>query len=225
MLVENLGRATRLIKSVLKHGPAATRVAVQAKRLGAKQKLLEFAGLVALVRKHPPATVLEIGTLHGGTLWAWSRVAKEDALIISVDLPGGAFGGGYGEADGDRLRRYARSAQNVHLIRADSHDPKTRDRVVEVLGERSVDVLFIDGDHTYEGVRQDFEVFSPLVRPGGLIVFHDISQHDDPACEVDRLWRSLVDTWPHREFVFGNRLRTNQRRWGGIGVLVQTACD
>jgi hypothetical protein len=34
--------------------------------------------------------------------------------------------------------------------------------------------LFIDGDHTYEGVRRDFEMYSPLVRKGGIIAFHDI---------------------------------------------------
>ncbi|RPH56645.1 MAG: class I SAM-dependent methyltransferase, partial [Acidobacteria bacterium] len=37
-----------------------------------------------------------------------------------------------------------------------------------------LDVLFIDGDHSYEGVRRDFEMYRPLVREGGLIVFHDI---------------------------------------------------
>jgi len=36
------------------------------------------------------------------------------------------------------------------------------------------DFLFIDGDHTYEGVEGDFEMYSPLVRRGGIIAFHDI---------------------------------------------------
>jgi len=34
--------------------------------------------------------------------------------------------------------------------------------------------LFIDGDHTYEGVRKNFEMYSPLVRRGGIVAFHDI---------------------------------------------------
>jgi hypothetical protein len=34
--------------------------------------------------------------------------------------------------------------------------------------------LFIDGDHTYEGVKKDFEMYSPLIRKGGFIAFHDI---------------------------------------------------
>jgi predicted O-methyltransferase YrrM len=38
---------------------------------------------------------------------------------------------------------------------------------------RKIDLLFIDGDHTYEGVKHDWELFSPFVRPFGLVIFHD----------------------------------------------------
>jgi predicted O-methyltransferase YrrM len=37
-----------------------------------------------------------------------------------------------------------------------------------------VDFLFIDGDHRYEGVLADWRDYAPLVRPGGLVAFHDI---------------------------------------------------
>jgi 2-keto-3-deoxy-L-rhamnonate aldolase RhmA len=39
--------------------------------------------------------------------------------------------------------------------------------VKEVLGGQPLDYLFIDGDHTYEGVRKDFEMYGPLVRAAG----------------------------------------------------------
>jgi predicted O-methyltransferase YrrM len=39
---------------------------------------------------------------------------------------------------------------------------------------KRLDFLFIDGDHTYEGVKQDFEMYTPLVRKGGLVAMHDI---------------------------------------------------
>ena len=35
-------------------------------------------------------------------------------------------------------------------------------------------LLFIDGDHSYEGCRRDFELWSPFVVPGGIIAFHDV---------------------------------------------------
>ena len=45
---------------------------------------------------------------------------------------------------------------------------------IRALADTHIDFLFIDGDHTYEGVKSDFEMYSPLVRSGGLIALHDI---------------------------------------------------
>jgi predicted O-methyltransferase YrrM len=39
---------------------------------------------------------------------------------------------------------------------------------------QKLDFLFIDGDHSLAGVKSDFEMYSPLVRPGGFVAFHDI---------------------------------------------------
>jgi predicted O-methyltransferase YrrM len=56
-------------------------------------------------------------------------------------------------------------------------------------------LLFIDGDHSYEGVRRDWELYSPLVRPGGLIALHDIVEGPEWAVgEVPRFWREVRDT-------------------------------
>jgi len=221
MMLRHLPRVARLVGSTLEHGPTAVRIALAAKRRGAKQKLREFAGLIALARKYSLATVVEIGTLHGGTLWAWCQVAADDAAIISIDLPEGPFGGGYREDAASRLRGYARSAQTVHLIRADSHDTRTLEHVRQILGPRQIDLLFIDGDHTYQGVRLDFEMYAPLVRSGGLIVLHDIlPHHDDQRCEVDRFWRDIVTGYEHLAFV-DHRDRGSRGQWGGIGVVVQ----
>ena len=55
----------------------------------------ELTALVRDVRALRPQTVLEIGTAQGGTLFLWTRLAQADAVIVSLDLPGGRFGGGY----------------------------------------------------------------------------------------------------------------------------------
>lgn len=202
------------------YGPRAALTAVRAKRRGAKQKIREFAGLVKLVRAKRPETVLEIGTYRGGSLWAWCRVASPDALIVSVDLPGGAFGGGYDEAEVDRLRAHARPSQTLHLIRADSHAPETLAEVRRLLGDRQVDFAFIDGDHTYDGVKRDFEMYGPLV--SDLIAFHDTLPHNaDSGCQVDRLWRELAENQTTASVEFADRSDTKwDGVWGGIGVLV-----
>lgn len=215
-----LRRASRLVRSFARYGARTTFIAINAKRRGAKQKLLEFAALVSLVRRKRPATIVEIGTLHGGTLWAWCRVAAENAAIISIDLPGGPFGGGYPADATDRLRAFAQPLQDIQLIRGSSHDPRTLARLIEILAGRQVDFLFIDADHTYEGVRADFETFSPLVRPGGLVALHDVLPHDDPTCEVDRFWREVATRYQHHEFLEVRDRR--ERQWGGIGVVIQS---
>jgi predicted O-methyltransferase YrrM len=60
------------------------------------------------------------------------------------------------------------------------------------LAGREIDFLFIDGDHTYEGVKSDFEMYSPLVRAGGLVAFHDIvPDRFETTGEVHIYWNEL----------------------------------
>lgn len=57
-----------------------------------------------------------------------------------------------------------------HFICADSHSVMTLDSIIDQV----FDVLFIDGDHSYEGAQVDLDLYSGLVRPGGLILMHDV---------------------------------------------------
>jgi predicted O-methyltransferase YrrM len=119
------------------------------------------------------------------------------------------------------LRSYGRSGQQLHFIRGDSHEDGTRSRLLETLQGRQLDLLMIDGDHTYEGVKRDFEMYSPLVRQGCPIAFHDILSHpEDQACEVDRFWEETKDAYRHMEFVDPHRDRQG-RQYGGLGILFQ----
>jgi hypothetical protein len=75
--------------------------------------------------------------------------------------------------------------------------------------------MFIDGDHTYEGVKQDFQVFSPLVKKNGLIAFHDILPvQGHSSCGVHRLWAEISSDNDSREFI-GDA----DQEWAGIGLL------
>lgn len=143
-------------------------------------------------RKLRPRTVVEIGTAAGGTLHFLSRVAMDSATIVSVDLPGGRFGGGYSNWRRLLYRRVVKSRQTLHLIRENSQDDRTLQAVKKALGGAMIDLLFIDGDHTYNGVSRDFEIYSKLVRVGGMIAMHDIvPSPGDPAIEVSRLWDEI----------------------------------
>jgi len=213
--------ARRAANAVIESGPLAVGLASMAKRQGAKQKLGEFAALVRLVRRQRPQAVVEIGTYRGGTLRTWCRLADDDATVVSVDLPGGEFGGGYSEGELDRLRRFARRGQRLHLVRADSHSLDTHAQVAALLGDRPVDLLFIDGDHTYEGARSDFEMYEPFVRPGGMIAFHDVLPHAaHTRCEVHLLWGELCKRYDHVDLSDPGEERWDGT-WGGIGVILQ----
>jgi predicted O-methyltransferase YrrM len=99
------------------------------------------------------------------------------------------------------------------LLRADSHQSRTYEETRRSLRGQSLDFLLIDGDHRFDGIRQDFLMYGPLVRPGGLIAIHDIvSAPADKVGGVPAFWewvkghyetRELVDDWSQEGFGIG----------------------
>jgi len=180
------------------------------------QMIEEIVDLLRLVEGAKPLTVLEIGTAKGGTLFLFTRVAHDGALIVSVDMPHGDFGGGYPDYMVPILKSFARQGQSIHLVEGDSHKDETLQEIKKLLNGRGVDFLFIDGDHNYEGVKRDFEMYSPLVSRGGMVAFHDIVP--GPAIHVGgvpRFWDEIKAGRTHKEFI-----RDVGQGGFGIGVLL-----
>ncbi len=179
----------------------------------------ELESLVDKVyRPQPPRVVAEIGTCGGGSLFVFTRLATYDALVISIDLPGGPFGGGYPQWRVPLFESFTRAGQKLHLIRADSHAAPTRHHVEGILAGRKIDFLFIDGDHTIEGVSRDFDIYSPFVRSGGAVAFHDVAEHPPASgCRVRDYWNDIRRQYPSCEFIDQPPLHRF-----GIGVLTMT---
>jgi predicted O-methyltransferase YrrM len=187
-------------------------------RIAPIQVRSEITGLLHVLAQNPPRRLLEIGTAGGGTFFLLSRVAADDALLISADLPFGPFGG-YPKWRRHLVESLVRGNQRAHVLAADSHSPETLSKVRIGLDGSRLDLLFIDGDHRYEGVKADFQMYSPLVRPGGLIGFHDIVPGPAECVGgVPVFWRELKQQYPVREFVAD----WNQGGYG-IGLLVKEA--
>lgn len=103
--------------------------------------------------------IVEVGRLLGGTTFMFA-CARSDLPIWSIDLSP--------RAD-DELQGYFAEhgvGSNVSLLTGDSQ----RDPFPEI---GSFDLLFVDGDHSYDGVRGDLANLYPRLSPGGHVLFHD----------------------------------------------------
>ena len=192
------------------------RLLLEAYNVGMTQQQSEIRSLATLVRELRPERVLEIGTSGGGSFYLWTRLAGDEATLISVDLPPSwALDDPEETLKRDLFESFRRSGQTLHFVRRDSHLAETRHEVLAILAGTPLDFLFIDGDHSYQGVRRDFLDYVPLVRPGGLVAFHDILPHSAGlGGEVARYWAEIREGYQGIELV-----EDRQQDGFGIGVI------
>jgi predicted O-methyltransferase YrrM len=172
------------------------------KKIEPRQNPFEIEELYRRVCALAPRRILEIGTARGGTLYLWTQAAGDDAIIVSVDLPGGKFGGAYPACRIPFYQSFVRANQGMHLLRCNSHAMQTYEKVQKIFGTGLVDFIFIDGDHSYDGVKRDFQLYGKLVRPGGIIGFHDILPRPEfPEIQVHKFWKEISSEYDSHEIV------------------------
>ena len=158
--------------------------------LGTAQYIYEFMALVDIYQKRSPIYTVEIGTWHGGTLWYWLKCAAPGSHIVSVDQGPGYWRPPEPDFDMSQWGTWVKPGTFLHVIVGDSKDPKIIGEVSSICPH--IDFLFIDGDHSYEGAKADFENFGPLVKRGGVIAFHDLIPPPDRArIQVGKLFREI----------------------------------
>jgi predicted O-methyltransferase YrrM len=131
------------------------------------QKESEILRLIEVVRTIEPSRICEIGAAGGGTTLLLARAATRDATIVTIDL-------GFTNVTEAAVHHFVGSQQKMFCLTRDSHHSETVAEVTKCVEGSELDVLYLDGDHSYEGIQADFKLYNPLVRRGGLIVFHDI---------------------------------------------------
>ncbi len=154
-------------------------------------------------------SILEIGSRYGDTLVELAR-ASDKAKIVAIDKPN-VFP--WGEDSEARLRQNIEKLEyegyETHLFIGDSKEVTTVERATS-LGP--YDLVFIDGDHTYEGAKTDWLNFGKL---GKTVVFHDIVQPKEgerQELEVWKLWQELEGN--KEEFIGeGSKMGLGIYRW------------
>ncbi len=164
-----------------------------------------------LIRHLQPACVAELGVCLGISFFAFCQAVKDGGLstdLWAIDTwEGDVHSGAYGP---EFLASFERSVApyrqlNVHRLAATFDTARQRFRAA------SVDLLHIDGCHTYDAVRHDYEMWNDVVTDDGIILFHDIA-HREGSFGVYRLWEELQQRFVTVSFEHSH----------GLGVLFKS---
>lgn len=163
-----------------------------AKNCKASQDPFELFQLLRLALLHDVQSVLEIGVDTGWLMACWRDTLDAD-LVIGVDIITERFD------DATNMRE--------NLIVGDSGTSEVVEEVRRRLGGRTIDLLFIDGDHHMDATLRDFELYSKFMTPGGLVCLHDTSRvpgvYFVPGIETRPAFEALCERYPSIEIANG----------------------
>jgi predicted O-methyltransferase YrrM len=157
--------------------------------------------------------IVEIGSEYGRSAACFLMASKPSVTMVSVDL--------FPEDHplvGDLRATYVKNLHDAGIgdrkLAIVKHDSSSAGREWQF---GAIDLLFIDGDHTYEGVLRDIEAWTPHVKVGGFVAFHDCANganshplHFEVSRAVDE-WKSAELWWAELAQVDSLRVFRRQR--------------
>lgn len=165
------------------------------------------------IRNIRPGVVVELGTYKGMSFYTFCQAVKDaryDASLYAIDTWQGDEQGGFYEEDIFKIVQEIKEASygslKIKLLRERFND------AVGEFEDDSIDLLHIDGLHTYEAVKHDFETWFGKVKKKGVIFFHDICAVRD-GFGVNKFWGELHGQYKTIEF----------HQSYGLGVLFKSS--
>ncbi|MGZ6007499.1 MAG: class I SAM-dependent methyltransferase [Rhizomicrobium sp.] len=151
-----------------------------------------------------PRMIVELGVHRGFSYFVFCQAVRRlqlQARCFAIDsFEGDEHAGFYGnDVYEDVVRRNRRYDGFSQVIRS------TFAEACDQFADGSIDVLHIDGCHTRDAVRRDFETWLPKLSSRGVVLFHDTAERS-PGFGVHLLWDELRARYPHFEFMHGHGL-------------------
>lgn len=129
-----------------------------------------------LVRNLKPKKIVELGTHLGCSLFSFAQAVQDEKLNTQLDAidtwQGDKHAGAYDELIFNKVREIKKACYpkvKIHLIR------KIFDEASKEYPHNSIDMLHIDGLHTYKTVKHDYETWFNKVKHNGVILLHDVA--------------------------------------------------
>ena len=165
-----------------------------------------------------PRMVLEIGSLYGGTLWKWIQSSERGTTIVSLDkIPDNHLHKLEDVMTARGLWATWADRAGVRLVKmtGNSNDYEVRSWVKS---SAPFDFIFVDGGHDMQTVTNDWNLYYPMLREGGVIAFHDINvpDHNEHHIDVGHWWRECKKIGMFGDDVTEIIEKPNQN---GIGVI------
>ncbi|AHV99275.1 hypothetical protein PSAB_21930 [Paenibacillus sabinae T27] len=155
-----------------------------------------------------PSIIVELGSHLGGSFFSFCQSVKNSALstkLYAVDTwQGDEHAGFYDEKVFELFKKIISAVygnENINMIR------KLFDDAVKDFEDDSVDILHIDGFHSYEAISHDYYTWISKVAANGIVLFHDIAK--DTGYEAYKFWDEIKVQFPSLEF---------SHNWG-LGIL------
>lgn len=172
----------------------------------------ELYAFETFLSKYRPNNILEIGSYTGATFWLMCQYST--GYKVSIDLCPPDWH--------EERQRFKLFSDGVILIDTASQLPVTVNRVIEQTQNSKFDLIFIDGEHEFDKVMEDFNIYSKFLSNRGVVVFHDIHPNHKfkDTYGVRQVWDGLIG---QKMEIISNGKHPNMKlglppNCGGIGI-------